>query len=135
MTRQRDLFGSPITARDRRQGRRVTNDMALVERVLAVAESEGYALIGVTQKVYRREGKDTITPATSDEANTVHQLLERKWLTKGGSHVYHCGGNEGPGNSVLVPAATKAKARLWRNLAPLNGKEQTDGVTNHHRAG
>jgi hypothetical protein len=116
---QRDLFGNPLAAADWAGSRRVVNDMDLVEKVLAVAESDGYVLVGVAEKVYRESAGKNITPAPSYEANMVHQLLDTKWLTKGGSHTYHCGGHEGPGNAVLVPRATKQKARLWRNLTPM----------------
>jgi hypothetical protein len=118
---QRDLFGNPIAKSDKAGHRRVVNDMGLVEKVLSVAESEGYVLIGVTEKVYRKVANKNVEPAPAYEAEMVHQLLDAKWLTKGGSHTYQCGGHQGPGKSVLVPGTTKQKAHLWHDLAPLPG--------------
>ncbi|NKQ53319.1 hypothetical protein HFP15_10540 [Amycolatopsis sp. K13G38] len=136
MTRtQRDLFGNTITAADQASGRRITNDMSLVEKVLEVAELEGYVLVGVAEKVYRKESKNQITATTADEAHMVHQLLDTNWLTKGGVHTYQCGGREGPGNSVLVPRKSKEKARQWRALAPIAGKDARHAVADDQRAG
>ncbi|WAL66624.1 hypothetical protein ORV05_02060 [Amycolatopsis cynarae] len=122
MTAQPDLFGNPLAtavANSRSIGRRPVNDMDSVERVLGVAEKEGYVLVGVAERVFHKVGRSEITPASGHEAEVVHQLLDAKWLTKGGTHTYNCGGYEGLGNSVLVPKKTREKARLWRNLAPL----------------
>jgi hypothetical protein len=127
-----DLFGNPLDPPKGPRGRGVTNDMDLVERVLGVAVAEGYVLVGVAEKVFRLGANQEITPAPGYEADVVHQLLDSKWLTKGGNHSYICGGYTGPGNSVLVPRATKQKVRLWRNLAPLNKsrKEHVRAVAN-----
>ena len=131
MTGQEDLFGNVVEPPPPPRSQRVpVNDMDLVERVIAVAESDGYALVGPAERVFRIESKTEITPAPAHEAEAVHQLLDVKWLTKGGNHSYRYNGREGPGNSVLVPRATKEKARLWRNLSPLNGRKTLRAVAN-----
>ncbi|MYW97194.1 hypothetical protein G3I59_42920 [Amycolatopsis rubida] len=113
-----DLFGNPVgdpvsTERDRMP----VNDMNLIEKVLDVAENTGYVLVGPAERVYRLYARLAIESAPANEADAVHQLLDAKWLTKGGSHYYTCHGHSGPGSSVLVPRATKEKARHWRALA------------------
>ena len=112
-----DLFGNELTAADYAPvDRPSVNDMALIERVLQVAENTGYVLVGSVERVFHLVGNKTIEPAPVAEADAVHQLLESRWLTKGGTHVYTSGGHSGAGNSVLVPRATKDKARTWRAL-------------------
>ncbi|WP_145926777.1 hypothetical protein [Amycolatopsis orientalis] len=95
------------------------NDMTLIEKVLQVAENTGYVLVGPSERVYHLVARKTIEVAPRPEEEAVHQLLTVKWLTKGGVHVYTHHGYEGPGNAVLVPKATKVKARQWRSLAPI----------------
>ena len=113
-----DLFGNELTTSvPVETGRPPVNDMALIERVLQVAENTGYVLVGPAERVYRLVANKTIETAPMVEADAVHQLLDSKWLMKGGTHTYTCYGHSGPGNSVLVPKATKVKARMWRSLA------------------
>jgi hypothetical protein len=113
-----DLFGNELTTPvPVETGRPPVNDMNLIEKVLQVAENTGYALVGPAERVYRIVANATIEAAHADETDAVHQLLDSKWLTKGGTHNYTCHGHAGPGNSVLVPRATKEKARKWRALA------------------
>ena len=117
MSEPQDLFGNELTAVAYTPvDRPAVNDMALIERVLQVAENTGYVLVGSAERVYHLVGNKTIEPAPVAEADAVHQLLESKWLTKGGTHIYMSGGHSGPGYSVLVPRATKDKARTWRAL-------------------
>lgn len=98
MTGQEDLFGNIVEPPPPHKPQRVpVNDMDLVERVLAVAESSGYALVGPAERVFRVESKTDITPAPAHEAEAVHQLLDAKWLTKGGNHSYRYHGREGSG--------------------------------------
>lgn len=122
-----DLFGNELTATvPVETGRPPVNDMNLIERVLQVAENTGYVLVGPAERVYRLVANKAIETAPLVEADAVHQLLDSKWLTKGGTHTYTCHGHAGPGNSVLVPKATKDKARKWRSLAgrPITLHEQ-----------
>jgi hypothetical protein len=120
-----DLFGNPLD-----QPASATpesppiNDMTLIEKVLQIAESTGYVLVGPSERVYHLYARGEIETAPNHEAETVHQLLDGKWLTKGGTHFYTCYGHNGPGNSVLVPRSTKNKARLWRALHPLASKQK-----------
>ncbi|MEU5257341.1 hypothetical protein [Amycolatopsis sp. NPDC021455] len=118
MSEPLDLFGNELTATvPVETGRPPVNDMDLIEKVLAVAENTGYVLVGSAERVYRLVANKTIETAPMVEADAVHQLLDSKWLTKGGTHIYTCHGHSGPGNSVLVPKATRLKARKWRSLA------------------
>ena len=113
-----DLFGNALTTTvPVETGRPPVNDMDVIERVLAVAENTGYVLVGSSERVYRLVANKTIEAAPVVESDAVHQLLDSKWLTKGGTHIYISDGQSGPGNSVLVPRATKEKARKWRSLA------------------
>jgi hypothetical protein len=113
-----DLFGNELTTPvPVETGRPPVNDMDLIEKVLQVAENTGYVVVGPAERVYRLVANKTIETAPLVEADAVHQLLDSKWLTKGGTHTYTCYGHSGPGNSVLVPKTTKNKARMWRSLA------------------
>ncbi len=120
MTGATDLFGNPLEepVMDMPAAPPI-NDMNLIEKVLQVAENTGYVLVGPAERVYHQVAPKVIESAPRYEAEAVHQLLSAKWLTKGGTHIYTCHGYEGPGNSVLVPKATKAKARKWRALTPI----------------
>jgi hypothetical protein len=124
MTQDVDLFGRPVeqppTAPPRRK-RVVHNDMDLIERVLHVAQNDGYAVIGMQERIYRVTGSHygvlEIEAVPVAESEAVHQLLDNGMLTVGGGHQYRYRNNrEGPGNSVLVPHATRQKARRWRAL-------------------
>ncbi|MFF0149633.1 hypothetical protein ATK36_6344 [Amycolatopsis sulphurea] len=113
-----DLFGSPLADSGARAPVRLpVNDMALIEKVLHIAENVGYVLVGPGERVYRLYARLAIEVAPRDESDAVHHLLDARWLTKGGTHFYTCYGYSGAGNSVLVPRATKDKARRWRVLA------------------
>ncbi|MET7998491.1 hypothetical protein ABZU76_47240 [Amycolatopsis sp. NPDC005232] len=122
-----DLFGNPLAEpASTTPARMPVNDMNLIEKVLRIAENVGYVLVGPSERVYRLYARLAIETTPADEAHAVHQLLDAKWLTKGGGHFYTCYGHSGPGNSVLVPRATKNKARQWRALAarPTTAREQ-----------
>lgn len=120
-----DLFGTPIDpprAVKPAKSRPVTNDMDLIERVLQVARTDGYALVGVRERIYRVTGKDRhgvleITGIPEVDANAVHQLIESKNLAVGGQHCYrHRNRRESTGRAVLVPRATQAAAARWEAL-------------------
>ncbi|MCU1685328.1 MAG: hypothetical protein JWQ81_6067 [Amycolatopsis sp.] len=121
MSTETDLFGNPLDApQGTRPQRPPVNDLPLVERVLQIAELTGYVLVGPSERVFTLGGRHEIEAAPSHEGDAVHQLIDAGWLTKGGSHTYHCYGHTGTGNAVLVPRATKHKARHWRSLAPIS---------------
>jgi hypothetical protein len=135
MGEQGDLFGTALPGATGSgtalAGRRSVNDMQLIERVLGVAETQGYALVGPADRVYRRGARGEIAPAPGYEAEAVHQLLAGKHLTRGGQHQFTCGPYSGIGESVLVPRRTKDLARRWRHYKPLqsrggNGKAGTE---------
>ncbi|MGA6165166.1 hypothetical protein [Amycolatopsis magusensis] len=112
-----DLFGNKVTEPTAGVSERPPiNDMELIEKVLQAAADTGYALVGPAERVFRLIAAKTIEAAPVAEAHAVHQLLDAKWLTKGGTHIYTCDGHSGPGNSVLVPRASREKARMWRAL-------------------
>jgi len=121
MTDLLDLFGNPVDEPvTTGPAAPSINDMNLIEKVLQVAENTGYVLVGPSERLYRLVDAKTIEVAPRFEEEAVHQLLTTKWLMKGGVHVYTHHGEEGPGNSVLVPKSTKVKARQWRSLAPIS---------------
>lgn len=122
-----DLFGGTVESgsggRSRRKSRRVVNDMAAVESVLAVACDEGgYAVAGVAHRVYRVRSGGELEPVPAVDADTVAQLIEAGWLTVGGQHEY-CWRNhrEGYGHSVLVPRKTRDTWARWKNLTRPEG--------------
>ncbi len=120
MTGAVDLFGNPVDEPVKAMpASPPINDMDLIEKVLQIAENTGYVLVGPSERVYHLVASKTIEVSPRYQEEAVHQLLAAKWLSKGGVHVYAHHGYEGPGNSVLVPKATKMKARQWRNLAPI----------------
>ncbi|OZM73571.1 hypothetical protein CFN78_08540 [Amycolatopsis antarctica] len=123
MSGQEDLFGNSIdiTADTTESTVKTTNDMGLIEHVIGIASASGYVLVGTGEKVFRKISNDQIEGTPAYEADAVHQLITRKWLKVGGTHVYRCGGREGPARSVLVPRSTKEKAHRWRALKPLTG--------------
>jgi hypothetical protein len=127
-TTETDLFGNPLDAGEPPPPRVPTNDMGLIEKVLQIAETTGYFLVGPSERVYHLIARGQIESAPGHEADAVHQLLDAKWLTKGGTHFYTCGGHSEPGNSVLVPRATKFKADKWRALVPLTGTTTRKGT-------
>jgi hypothetical protein len=119
-----DLFGNPVPPPPLpTKPSLATNDMDLIERVLAVACQDGYALVGTGERVYRvgssdRTGTTEIIAATREEADAVHQLIDNKELVAGGQHRYRFRNHrESDGRAVLVPRATKAKASRWAALA------------------
>jgi hypothetical protein len=124
-----DLFGNPLDAGDGPRPPRVPlNDMSLIEKVLQIAETTGYVLVGASERVYHLVGRGQIEIAPLHEADAVHQLLDAQWLTKGATHTYTCRGDTGPGNSVLVPRSTKFKSSHWRALVPLTGSTTRKGT-------
>lgn len=135
MGEQQDLFGTALPGAGCASGagpsgRRAVNDMELIERVLAVAEGQGYALVGPADRVYRREAGGEIAPAPGYEGEAVHHLLAKRFLTRGGQHQFTCGPYAGTGESVLVPRRTKDLARRWRHYKPLNPATSGNGDGN-----
>ncbi|MDT7723456.1 MAG: hypothetical protein QOI21_32 [Actinomycetota bacterium] len=131
MTADIDLFGNPLDLPAQRDREPLpVNDMTLIEKVLQIAENTGYVLVGPAERVYHLFARNDIESAPIHEAEAVHQLLDAKWLTKGGTHFYTCYGHSGSGNSVLVPRATKNKARHWRSLHPLTTRKTSkEGIS------
>jgi len=131
-----DLFGNPVQATESPAGKKrpTTNDMDLIERVLHVACTDGYALIGPQERVYRTGAKDAhgiveLEYVTAAEANAVHQLIDTHDLTVGGQHHYRYRNHrEGYGRSVLAPAKTHGKSARWAALR----RPTTWGTNNTH---
>jgi hypothetical protein len=129
MTTETDLFGNPLDADEGpRPPRLPVNDMSLIEKVLRIAETTGYVLVGSSERVYHVYAGKEIEIAPLHESEAVHQLLDAKWLTKGGTHFYTCHGHSAPGNSVLLPRAIKHKADRWRCLVPLTAAKTRKGT-------
>jgi hypothetical protein len=65
-TTDTDLFGKPLDARDGpRPPRGPLNDMGLIEKVLQIAETTGYVLVGASEQVYHLIGRGQIETAPS----------------------------------------------------------------------
>lgn len=114
-----DLFGNEITDSPTApaEPRTVTNDMAAVMTVLGHAVEEyGYLLAGPSRRVMRKTDKDVMKPVPRWEADLVHQLIETKRLTVGGTHFMRCGAVSSHAHSVLVPKTTRADLSRWRAL-------------------
>ena len=128
---QTTLLGKPAPIpQPRKPSRPDINDPELVASVIRTAINRGYVLIGPAQRVYLREPGQTrkgarVEPVPSYEQDTVHQLLDTRHLTTGGTHIVRAAGREGPATSVLVPKASQAMVSRWAALAPLNGRKRT----------
>jgi hypothetical protein len=103
----------------RRGAAPAVNDMDLIEAVLSRATEPGYVLVhagGTGEWVWRRRvrrGPD-VEPVTGEEANAVLQLLDQRFLTRGGTHDVRRGGRIGPATSVLLTDAARTRLRRWR---------------------
>ena len=106
------------------------NDLDLVTSVIRSATEPGYAVIGVSERVYSRDPhrKGFVTAVPRYEADTVAQLLDTGHLKLGGTHVVSDGRHEGPARSVLVPAATRAMLARWAALTPLTHRTPERGA-------
>jgi len=134
-----DLFGNPVTPTSTvpagKKKRPETNDMELIARVLRRAAGEGFAVLGLQERVYRvgaaRDGVVEVTECAREEADAVRQLLDREVLTLGGRHGYRYKNNrESSGNAVLVPRSTRRMSARWSALyhpASWGAKSTSDG--------
>jgi hypothetical protein len=129
---QKALFGrqQPIP-QPRTANRPQINDLDLLAPVVRAALNRGYVLVGPAQRVYLRDPGQTgrgarVEPVPTYEQDAVHQLLDARHLTTGGSHIVKAAGREGPATSVLVPKATQAMVTRWANLAPLHGRRPSN---------
>jgi len=116
-----DLFGNTVTATpapaEKLRRPRITNDTDLVITIVERAMSSlGYVLIGPTGQVHRKHGPHQAKKCIWWEADAVHQLLTRKWLTVGGYHLYQVGATRKAGQSVLVPKHIRLKVQRWKFL-------------------
>lgn len=120
-----DLFGNPIDpppAPPQHPRRAVHNDMDLVERVLHIAQIDGYVLIGLQERVYRvtgtHHGVHEIEAIAIVESDVVHQLIDHGFLAVGGCHHYRDRNHRAiRGHTVVVPKGTRQQAARWRALA------------------
>ena len=116
----------------RKPSRSEINDPELVATVIRAAMNRGYVLVGPAQRVYLREPGQTqkgarVEPVPTYEQDTVHQLLDARHLTTGGTHIVRAAGREGPATSVLVPKASQAMVSRWAALVPLHGRSRAHG--------
>jgi hypothetical protein len=117
---QTDLFGNP-TSTPAPSSRPVStvesNDIDLMHTVAANAMRCGYVLVGNAERVYARTGdRDDVVRVPRYEEDAVHQLLRRRWLTRGGDHHVTCGAASLTGPSVLVPQQTRSRLTRWEQL-------------------
>jgi hypothetical protein len=101
-----------------------TNDLELIADVIRAALDPGYVLIGPARRVFRRIDSNTqkgapVETVPTYEQDAVHQLLDRRHLTIGGTHIVSYSGRQGPANSVLVKKASRAMVTRWGNYRPL----------------
>ena len=119
---QLDLFGNPVAGRP--PGNVVplveSNDVELMLTVAGNAIRCGYLLAGASERVYARDSdhRDEVVRVPRYEDDAVHQLLRRRWLTRGAPHRVTCGavallgdhrararGHPQPGRPLAAPAA------------------------------
>ena len=96
--------------------RAVTNDLDLIESVIATAADPGYLLVGNAERVYRRDPQqgERIERVPDYEDAAVHQLLHGRALSRGSREQVRYGRHEGAATAVTVPKATAQRAARWR---------------------
>lgn len=81
-------------------------------------ESEQLAELFISGEGLRRDPTAVLGTLLHEATHGLAHVLDNGMLTVGGGHQYRYRNNrEGPGNSVLVPHATRRKAARWRALA------------------
>jgi len=114
------MSGNPTTGTTP-AGRRESNDIELMLTIAGNALRCGYLLAGPGEHVYARNADHPHTavrvPRWEDDA--VHQLLHRRWLTRGGTHRVTCGSVRLTGTAVLVPSTTRTRIVQRRHLVAL----------------
>lgn len=112
-----DLFGHQIPDQRSTDPQevpdRVTNNIDEVVTVLRIASTDGYAVIGARQRIWRLVSQDGIELVPRYEADMVRQLLNAGWLTLGGTHGYDQQGTEVAGRSLLVPKRSRQWLTRW----------------------
>ena len=100
-----------------RSGRVESNDVELMYTVAGNAMRCGYLLAGPSERVYARDSDPltTVVPVPRWEDDAVHQLLGRRWLTRGSLRKVTCGAAHMSATTVLVPPATRARVNRWRH--------------------
>ena len=111
--------GAAGPALRRRRGRVESNDIELMYTVAGNALRCGYLLAGATERVYARDQPHTVTRVPGWEDDAVHQLLDRRWLTRGSTQPAICGSVRLTGTTVLVPPATRNRVHHQRHLVVL----------------
>jgi hypothetical protein len=125
---QPDLFGGTHRVDQQHPGTRPggpweSNDIDLMHTIAGNAVRCGYLLVGASERVYTRtDGSCTgNTGASGDEVvrvpryedDAVHQLLRRRWLTRGSTHAVNCGAVSLHGIALLVPKHTRDAVTRW----------------------
>jgi hypothetical protein len=120
MAGQSDLFGDPAPAApdsSRPLSTVESNDIDLMHTVAANAIRCGYVLVGNSERVYARTSdRDDVARVPRYEEDAVHQLLRRRWLTRGQDHHVTCGAASLTGASVLVPQQTRSRLTRWQQF-------------------
>jgi hypothetical protein len=117
---QTDLFGNPVTTVPGSSGRGWgvdSNDIDLMHTIAGNAVRCGYLLVGQPERVYARtDHHHGVARVPRYEDDAVHQLLRRRWLTRGTHHRISCGAATLLGTAVLVPKTTREQITRWERL-------------------
>jgi hypothetical protein len=120
---QLDLFDDRVPAARSNPPRNVvppveSNDVDLLFTVAGNALRCGYLLARSSERVYARNGdrRDEVVRVPRYEDDAVHQLLHRRWLTRGSPQHVTCGAVALSATSVLVPHDTRQRVARWRHL-------------------
>jgi hypothetical protein len=116
---QLDLFGNPVAASPGTVVPLVeSNDVDLLLTVAGNALRCGYLLAGASERVYARNSDhpDEVVRVPRYEDDAVHQLLHRRWLTRGSARHVTCGAVALSATTVLVPEDTRNRVARWQHL-------------------
>lgn len=116
---QLDLFGNPTpTSTGDVVSLVESNDIDLMHTVAGNAIRCGYLLVGASERVYAHDSdsRDDVVRVPRFEEDAVHQLLRRRWLTRGGPRHVICGAAALTGTTVLVPKETRSRVHRWQHL-------------------
>jgi hypothetical protein len=115
---QLDLFGNPVAGAPSNVMPLVeSNDVDLLLTVAANAIHCGYLLAGPSERVYARDSDqpEEVVRVPRYEDDAVHQLLYRRWLSRGTPRHVTCGAVALFATTVLVPKDTRHWVARWQH--------------------
>jgi hypothetical protein len=118
-TAQLGLFGDPVPAAVTVVPLVESNDVDLLLTVAGNGIRCGYLLVGTNERVYAYDGdsRDDVVRVPRFEEDAVHQLLRRRWFSRGGgTHHVTCGAASLTATAVLVPTHTRSRVDRWQHL-------------------